>query len=51
MVLSLDVDEILVRVGMMGEQFLEVNRLRFQVDLSGEEADGFSHAANWIHVS
>ncbi len=35
---------------MLGEQFLEVNRLRVHVNLSGEEADGFSQAADRIDV-
>ena len=49
-VLSFDVDEVLVRVGMLGEQLVEIDGLRVHVNLSGQEADGFSQAADGIDV-
>ena len=35
---------------MLGEEFLEVNRLRVHVNLSGEEAHGLSQAADRIDI-
>jgi hypothetical protein len=49
-VLPLDVDEVLVQVGMLSEQFLEVDRLWIHVDLSGKETHGFSQAADRIDI-
>ena len=49
-VLALDVDEVLVHVGMLGEELVEVDRLGVHVDLPGEEADGLGQAADGIDV-
>ena len=49
-VLALDVDEVFVHVGVLGEELVEVDGLGVHVDLPGEEADGLGQAADRIDI-
>ena len=49
-VLALDVDEVLFHVGVLGEEFVEIDGLGIHVDLSGEETDGLGEAAYRIDI-
>ena len=49
-VLAFHIDEVLVHVGMLGEEFVEIDGLGVHVDLPGEEADGLGEAADRIDI-
>ena len=49
-VLALDVDEVFFHVGVLGEEFVEIDGLGVHVDLPGEEADGLGEAADRIDI-
>jgi len=49
-VLALDVDEVFLHVGVLGEEFVEIDGLGVHVDLPGEEADGLGQAADRIDI-
>ena len=45
-VLALDVDEVLLHVGELAEDLVQVDGLGLDVELSGEEADGLGEAGD-----
>ena len=49
-VLAFHIDEVLVHVGVLGEEIVEINGFGVHVDLPGEEADGFGEAADRIDI-
>jgi len=49
-VLALDVDEVFLHVGVLGEEIVEIDGRGVHVDLPGEEADGFGEAADRIDI-
>ena len=49
-VLALDVDKVLVHVGMLGEVLVEVDGFGVHVDLAREEAHGLGQAAHRMDI-
>ena len=39
-----------IHVGVLGEEFVEIDGLGVHVDLPGEEADGFGEAADRVNI-